>query len=224
MLPEVGVVLDAGTGMHRLGAHLTTDRLDVFLSHSHLDHVAGLTYLINVVPQDVLAHTVVHGDAAKLNAIREHLFAEQIFPVAPPFTFEPLSHTCPLPAGGTLTSIPLEHPGGSLGFRLDWPDRSLAYITDTTASENANYVDAIRGVDLLIHEAYFTTDKADVATLTGHSTLDAVAAVAARANVGRLVLVHLDPFIDCDEPFDLSEARSVFPSIETAHDEMEFDF
>ena len=138
MLPEIGVVLDAGTGMYRLGKHLQTDRLDIFLTHAHLDHVAGLTYLVNVVPQNVLTRTTVHGDAAKLAAVREHLFAEAIFPVPPPFKFEPLRGACPLPGGGTLTHFPLQHPGGSLGFRLDWPDRSMAYVTDTTATAGAD--------------------------------------------------------------------------------------
>src|SRR3954451_22666975 len=54
MLPEVGVVLDAGSGMCRIGEHLQTEQLDVFLSHAHLDHVSGLTYLVNLVPADVL--------------------------------------------------------------------------------------------------------------------------------------------------------------------------
>lgn len=224
MLPEVGVVLDAGTGMFRISKHLTTDRLDIFLTHAHLDHVAGLTYLINVVPPDVLACTTVHGDADKLAAVREHLFAEAIFPVPPTFKFAPLSGTCTLPNGGTLTHFSLQHPGGSLGFRLDWPDHSMAYITDTTAAPGAAYIQNIRGVDLLVHESYFDSDKADLAALTGHSTLGAVASLAADAQVGRLVLVHLDPFVEGDVTFDLTSARQTFPQIETASDEMELHF
>ena len=46
LIPEVGVVLDAGTGLFRLADHLETEHVDVFLSHAHLDHVVGLTYLI----------------------------------------------------------------------------------------------------------------------------------------------------------------------------------
>ena len=49
MLPEVGVVLDAGTGFYRVREHLRTSELDVFLTHAHLDHVVGLTYLFDVV-------------------------------------------------------------------------------------------------------------------------------------------------------------------------------
>lgn len=224
MLPEAGVVLDAGSGMCRIATYLQTDRLDVFLTHAHLDHVAGLTYLINLVPANVLDNTTVYGDAAKLDAVREHLFAEPIFPVEPPFRFAPFSGPCKLPGGGTLTAFPLDHPGGSLGFRLDWPGHSLAYVTDTTAAANAEYVDQIRGVDLLLHEAYFANDDGNLPSITGHSSLLHVAEVAAAANVGRLVLVHIAPQLADDRLFDLAAARSIFKCTELGVDGLELTF
>lgn len=224
MLPEVGVVLDAGSGICRLRSHLRTDRLDIFLTHAHLDHIAGLTYLINVVPQNVLKQSVVHGEATKLAAVREHLFAEPIFPVPPPFRFEPLAGSCALPSGGTLTHFPLQHPGGSLGYRLDWPGHSLAYITDTTAATDAAYVENIRGVDLLLHEAYFADDAKNLPAVTGHSSLPHAVEVAAAANVGRLVLVHIDPMAADDAGYDLTAARRVFPNLQIGCDGMELEF
>jgi ribonuclease Z len=224
VLPEVGVVLDAGTGMCRLGQHLETERLDIFLTHAHLDHIAGLTYLINVVPRDVLAQTTVHGDAAKLAAVREHLFAEAIFPVPPTFSFQPLGNTCTLANGGLLTRFPLEHPGGSLGFRLDWPDHSLAYVTDTTAAANAKYVEQIRGVDLLLHEAYFPDGEEDLAALTGHSSLLPAVEVAKAASVDRLVLVHIDPRCDDDSRYDLTAAHRAFANTQLGSDCTELEF
>lgn len=224
MLPEVGVVLDAGTGMYRLGDYLATDRLDIFLSHAHLDHVAGLTYLLDVVPRELVARTTVHGEAHTLATVDEHLFAEAVFPIRPPFCVEPLGDRCPLAGGGTLTHFPLRHPGGSVGFRLDWPDRSLAYVTDTTAGPDAPYVEHIHGVDLLVHEAYFADDAGDLPAITGHSCLLPVAQVAARAQVGRLVLVHIDPRRGDREPFDLAAARHVFPPTQVGDDRLELDF
>jgi ribonuclease BN (tRNA processing enzyme) len=224
MLPEIGVVLDAGTGMSRLGRHLQTDRLDVFLTHAHLDHIAGLTYLLNVVPRDILPRTTVHGAATVLAAVRDHLFAEAIFPVSPAFRFEPLDESWPLPSGGTLTHFPLKHPGGSIGFRLDWPDRSLAYVTDTTAAIGADYIDRIRGVDLLVHESYFADDTGNLPAITGHSSLPYAAAVAAEAGAGRLVLTHLNPQFDAARAFDLPSARQTFKQIELGQDGMELVF
>jgi ribonuclease Z len=224
VLPEVGVVLDAGTGMCRIGNHLQTKSLDVFLTHAHLDHVAGLTYLVNLVPAEVLANTTVHGDAAKLTAVREHLFAEAIFPVAPSFRFAPLAGTCPLAEGGRLEHFPLKHPGGSLGFRLEWPGHSMAYVTDTTADAGANYVRNIRGVDLLLHESNYAEDHDNLPATTGHSSLLRVAEVATAAKVGRLVVVHIDPQIEDDDKFDLDAARRVFAECEIAADGMELEF
>jgi ribonuclease BN (tRNA processing enzyme) len=223
MLPDVGVVLDAGSGMCRIANQLQTERLDIFLSHAHLDHISGLTYLVNLVPAKVLTRTTVHGDSAKLAAVREHLFAEPIFPIAPPFRFAPLVDTCALPNGGTLRHFPLVHPGGSLGFRLDWPGHSLAYITDTTANVDAAYLEHIRGVDLLVHETYFAEDVDDMPANTGHSSLMQVAKVAAAANVGRLVTTHIDPQIEDDSAFDLVAARHIFANAEIGIDGMELE-
>jgi ribonuclease BN (tRNA processing enzyme) len=224
LLPEVGVVLDAGSGICRIGKYLQTDRLDIYLTHAHLDHIAGLTYLMNVAPHDVVGRTVVRGEAAKLEAVKQHLFAEALFPLPPPFRFEPLTPPCQLPQGGTLNSFPLEHPGGSIGFRIDWPGHSMAYVTDTTADPSADYVNKIRGVDLLVHEAYFTSDANDLPRITGHSSLHSAAAVAAAAQVGRLVAVHINPQIEDDAAFDLQAARSMHPYLELGRDEMQLEF
>jgi ribonuclease Z len=223
MLPEIGILLDAGTGMSYVRQYLTTDRLDIFLTHAHLDHIAGLTYLVNLLPPDVLSRTTVHGEAAKLAAVREHLFAELIFPVEPTFNFQPLAGPCQIPRGGTLSYFPLQHPGGTVGYRLDWPGRSMAYVTDTTASADAEYVARIRRVDLLLHEANFPNDVDNLPAITGHSWLPRVAEVAAAAEVGRLVLVHADPQID-SSAFDIAAARRTFKNLEFGADRMEIDF
>jgi ribonuclease Z len=224
MLPEVGVVLDAGTGIYRVRDYLATDRLDIFLTHAHLDHVVGLTYLLDIVPKEMFDRITVHGEATTLAAIQQHLFAEAIFPVTPPFSFEPLDTSCPLPGGGRLTHFPLQHPGGSVGFRLDWPGRSLAYVTDTTASPDAPYVEHIRGARLLVHEAYFADDAGGLPALTGHSSLLSVAEVAARAQVGRLVLVHVGPQQGGQESFALEAARRLFQDTQIGDDRLELDF
>jgi ribonuclease BN (tRNA processing enzyme) len=197
--------------------------LDVILSHAHLDHVLGLTYLVNLIPPHVVRATTVHGEAAKLEAVRQHLFDPAIFPVAPEFRFAPLIGPLPLRNGGQLTHFPLKHPGGSIGFRLDWPGHSLAYVTDTTADASASYVNAIRGVDLLLHECNFAGNDGNAPVATGHSWLHAVAEVAAAANVGRLVLIHIGPHYKNEGAFDLLAARSVFQFIEMGLDGMELE-
>lgn len=224
MLPELGIVLDAGTGMFRVRDHLQTSTLDIFLTHAHLDHVVGLTFLFDVLHEKELQHVRVHGDPVKLAAIDEHLFSEHLFPIRPPFQSQPLVGAFSLPGGGTLTHFPLDHPGGSLGFRLDWADRSLAYVTDTTANVDAAYLDRIRGVDVLVHECYFPDGWDEQAERTGHSSTTRVAQVALAAGVGRLLLVHMNPLDTSDDPIGLSAARNVFPATEMAEDGLVIDF
>ncbi|MCO6045773.1 MBL fold metallo-hydrolase [Aeoliella sp. ICT_H6.2] len=229
LLPEVGVVLDAGTGLFRLAEHLATQQIHIFLSHAHLDHVSGLTYLVETFGVDAYDQVTVHGTADKLEAVKRHLYAPHIFPVAPGYQFCPLGETCELPknsAGdaGTLRTFPLKHPGGSIGMRLQWPGHSLAYVTDTTAMAGADYIEQIRGVDLLVHESNFPAGQDELAELTGHSCLDKVAQVAAAAEVGRLVVTHVDPLLTKDEDFDLSDAHEVFAKTQIAQDLDVLDF
>lgn len=224
MLPELGVVLDAGTAMFRVRDHLQTKTLDIFLSHAHLDHVIGLTFLFDVLWQKNVEKVRVHGDPRKLAAIERHLFATELFPVRPPFDFVPLADEVRLADGARLTHFPLEHPGGSLGYRIDWPDRSLAYVTDTTARRNAAYLEKIRGVDLLLHECYFPDGLDDHATLTGHSWTTPVAQVAAAAAVKRAVLVHVNPLASGPDPLGLAAAKQIFPALELASDRQIIDF
>lgn len=225
MLPEQGVVLDAGTAFYRVSEHLATDSLDVFLSHVHLDHCVGLTFLFDVrTERPELGRVTVHAEPAKIAALRTHLFSELLFPVMPPLEFAPLAGEFRLNDGARLTHFPLKHPGGSVGFRIDWPDRSLAYVTDTVASPTAAYVEKIRGVDLLVHECYFADDCPDQAELTGHSCLSQVVRVAAEAGVGRLVLVHVNPLVRSDDEVDLAAARQVFKNTELGVDRMTLNF
>ncbi len=229
MLPEVGVVLDAGTGMYRVADYLAADflatgRLDVFLSHAHLDHIIGLTYLLGILPDNVLRRSIVYGDAEKLAAIRTHLFSEPLFPVPPKFELRPLTGDVPLPEGGKLSYFPLVHPGGSIGYRLDWPGSSLAYVTDTKATADATYIEHIRGVNVLVHEAFFPDGADEMAELTGHSCLSDVARVAAAAEVGLLVLVHVDPNLKQDSDLDLRPAKKIFAATMLGTDRMEIEF
>ncbi len=224
LLPDHGIALDAGTGFFRVQERLQTDTLDVFLSHAHLDHVCGLTFFLVPVLRGDVKTVRVHGTKETLAAVREHLFAEALFPVDPPYEWIELTAASAISIadGGTLTSTKLKHPGGSVGYRLDWPNRSIAYITDTTAP--GDYLAFIQGVDVLIHECYFPDDMHDWATKTGHSSATAVASLAKDSGAKRLILIHTDPQHPEDDPIGLAAMQSIFPATELAEDLMEIEF
>lgn len=224
MLPEIGVVLDAGSGMFRVRDRLATKTLDIFLSHAHLDHIWGVSFLFDTCYGKDLERVTVHAEEAKLAALQSHLLAEVLFPAKLPFIASPLTGTVSLFDGGKLHHFPLDHPGGSVGFRLEWPGRSMAYVTDTTARADSPYIENIRGVDLLVHECNFPDSHEDWASRTGHSCLTSVLKLAHAAGVGRLILTHMDPLADGDDPVGLAAARELFPNTVIARDLMEVDF
>ena len=231
VIPELGLVFDAGTAFFRLPDFLQTGSLDIFLTHAHLDHVVGLTYLLSVQYRYKLDEVRVHGDAAKLKAIREHLFAEELFPVEPSYTEVPLVEGSAIEVGtnsdkAKITWTKLVHPGSSVGYRVDLEDKSLAFITDTTAQPDADYIEFIRGVDLLVHECNFSDGFEELAKETGHSCVSPVAEVAKQAEVGGLVLIHFDPLrvnLDADAEA-IKNAESIFSPIVHAEDCMEIEF
>ncbi len=226
LIPEAGVMLDAGTAMFRAPRYITTESLDIFLTHAHLDHVAGLTYLFSTLAQTKLTTVRVHAEAPKLHAIEEHLFSEHLFPKRPPYEAVPLQPTgeVVLSGGGRLTCFPLKHPGGALGFRLDWPGHSMAYVTDTWGDAGAEYLQSIEGVDLLVHECFFGDDRADWAQTTGHTHTTPVAQIAQRVGAKQLVLIHLNPLSNADDPIGLDTARAIFPATVLGEDGLEVAF
>jgi ribonuclease BN (tRNA processing enzyme) len=223
MLPELGIILDAGSGFFRVREHIATPELHVFLSHAHLDHSLGLTFIFDVLHDRPVKQVVVHGEAAKLEALQEHLFSPLLFPVKPPLVFRPLDGDVARIGETELISFPLEHPGGSVGFRINHQGNSIGYVTDTTADSEASYVEKIRGVDLLIHECYFPDGHESRASLIGHSCTSQVVQVAQQAQAKRVMLVHINPLDESEDPIGLESARKSFANLEIATDRQVID-
>lgn len=227
LLPDIGVALDAGTGFFRVQKSIRCSTLDVFLTHAHLDHICGLTFILVPLLRGDLDRVRVFGSEETIHAVQTHLLANELFPVEPDFEWHVLDgrvldSSVPLPEGGRLTWAPLQHPGGSVGYRLDWPGKSLAYITDTTAP--GCYADFVQDVDVLIHECYFPDELDDWAIKTGHSSSSNVARLAKDANVKCLYLIHVDPQRPDDDPVGMEGIRAIFPNAHLAEDLMEIEF
>ncbi|MBL7775753.1 MAG: ribonuclease, partial [Saprospiraceae bacterium] len=95
------------------------------------------------------------------------------------------------------------------------PAKAFAFCSDTAPSEAV--VDAVRGVDLLYHEATFTEEHTEEARLSFHSTAAQAAGVARRARVKQLLLGHFSGrYTDLDR--HLAEARGVFSATVAAEE------
>lgn len=222
MIPELGIIFDAGTGMFRARDLIQTKTLDIFMSHVHLDHSVGLTFLYDVLHQKTVERVTVHVAPDKIEAVEKHLFASALFPVGPNFELVPLESSVKI-AKATVDSVEMDHPGGSHGFRISGRHKTLAYITDTTAEKSADYIDFIKDVDVLVHECYFPDGFEDQAKLTGHSCLTPVAQVAAAANAGTMYLVHINPLNGEEQPLDLDSVKAIYAPITVATDKMSIE-
>ena len=238
-LPEHNLLLDGGTGLYRLPKYMPIAApLDVYLSHSHGDHTLGLHFLFASYFKKLLDSSAALVDEARiadiskqanqlLNTTRIHVSETMMQTLKPQFLYpldwRLLQTSEPLPGGGTLTWFAFDPAREEVGFRLDWPGHSLAYITDTIASPQAAYIEKIAGVDLLLHDCNLPDDKSALASTINHSSTSAVAQVAARAGVQRLILIHPNPVGWPIEP-DLPAAQKIFPATEIGRDGMEIEF
>lgn len=204
-LPEQNLVLDAGTGIFRLVPLLLQEpkkHLDLFLSHAHLDHIVGLTFLVDTFAVTELEHVRVFAEQAKLDAIREHLYNELLFPVEPQMEFVALeSESGHLDSSELIGDVsvdwfPLEHPGGTIGMCFSNAQKKIAYITDTVARPDAEYVSQLSDCDLLMHECYFDDEQRELAIKTGHSWLSAVKEIVRRVTPKKTLLIHINPLAE----------------------------
>lgn len=196
------LLLDAGSGVSRLlepqvvGALAGVGLLEVLLSHYHLDHIIGLSYLPGVwrgraVRIHAPAPPLVDGDAASGLA---RLLGPPLFPQRPdqwPLALEIVEYTeATLEIAGFRLQLRRQsHPGGSVGMRID---DLLAYTTDTTVDPAT--AELARGVTLLLHEVWWTgAELAAAPDASGHSSAEAVAELAAQAEVARIAPVHHRP-------------------------------
>lgn len=237
-LPDDGIVLDAGSGFFRLPSLIQGETLDILLSHAHLDHTFGLTFLLDVLYQCPVARVRVWGELEKLDAVQKHLFSPLMFPVPIDVEWMPIDDLPVFQIGGCQISWRRQpHPGGSVGYRLDWPAgeaetgrrsnpaKRLVYLTDTTGEVSAEAQAWAQGADLLMHECYFRESQAEWAEKTGHSWTGRVAEIARNAGPKRLLLTHINPLeSDAGTVIETSELAKLECDVALAADEMNVVF
>ncbi len=214
--------IDAGTGIvpwRDFGMSVASS-VEVFLTHYHWDHIQGLS-MLDLVWSDEHEITI-HGPNDPRSALTS-VIAPPWFPVsladAPSVRFESIVGPVEL-AGLLITPFGVEHPQGALGYRINGPSSSVAIATDHEAGSDLDrsIVDAIRGVEVLIHDGQYQPDEADTHRGWGHSTWEDAVAAALLSGANRLILTSLDPR-RTDEEVDVlvHTARRDFHSTEAAY-------
>ncbi len=220
---ENAIMIDAGTGVGRLVERPELldgiTRLDILLTHFHLDHIAGLAYLPAVGNCD---QTVIWGpgrllyDAPTVEMLAR-LSHEPFHPV--PLEAQDIS-VRDLPAGeldlpGSRVAIRRQdrHSAPTVALRFD---DALTWITDTAYDpESARFA---ADCTLLAHEAWFPS--AEPRNQEIHSSAAQAVAVAERARVQQLLLTHLPPFVESLEAL-IREAEAEMPGARLARDATE---
>lgn len=200
-LPDIDLLLDAGTGLFHLVPLLKANRhseLNIVLSHAHLDHVIGLTFLLDVIASTELRRVAIYGQSEKLAAVRNHLFHPILFPVKPDFEFIDLSEEKDRQRIGEfeLEYFPLDHPGGSIGMVIHSNGKRIAYLTDTTPRVHQTVMCRLNNLDLLMHECYFLDSQVELALTTGHSWLSAVTQLVNQIKPQKTMLIHVNPLAE----------------------------
>lgn len=205
MCGERRLILDAGTGIRGLGEALRRDgrriRADLFLSHPHLDHVMGLPFFspLYEAGSDVCIWTPDLGTTEDwLNGL-----------IRPPFFPIPLAHMganiqsqayrpgtrITLGSDITVHTMPVPHPGGAAGLRIEFQGEALVYLTDFEASAEALGALAgfCRGAGALICDAMYADEEIELKRGWGHSTWQSAIALASAADARSLYLFHHAP-------------------------------
>jgi ribonuclease BN (tRNA processing enzyme) len=204
LTPREAVLLDAGTGVSRFSELRIKElvrpyeRLNVVLSHYHLDHIVGLPYLAGMWKQGrvrIYAPGKPFVDVEPEHTLDQFL-RPPFFPATLqdfPIPMEVIPVRDPVLQIGNL-SVRLKvqnHPGGSAGIRIE---DAIAYLTDTTVEQGSETF--VHGVGLLLHEVYLTDAEAeqDPMERSRHSNVSAVAQMAKRSAVARLMPIHHNPW------------------------------
>ena len=222
------LILDAGTGIRRLGANLGPDagRVDLLLTHLHMDHIQGLGFFRPLDQPGQEVH--IWGPPSTtldLQARLSRYLSPPLFPVRlRELPCRLTLHDVPLGAfkvrGFEVTAALVCHPGPTVGYRISEGGVSIAYIPDhepalgarrfPERSEWTSGFDLAAGADLLIHDAQYSAAEYSRRVGWGHSAVLHALKFAAAAGAKRLVTFHHDPGHD-DAALDrlVDEARSL---------------
>lgn len=232
------LILDAGTGIRRLGDTISgPERVDIFLSHCHYDHVIGLPFLGPLFMPGFECH-IWAGHLGSNGGIGPAL-SDMLKPPLFPITFETFhadvnfhdfaaGETVEFTDDITLQTAPLNHPDGATGYRVNYQGRSICYVTDTghvAGESDANILELIKDSDLFIYDSTYTDAEFARHGGFGHSTWQEGVRLADQAGVKTYAIFHHDPGHD-DRFMDTvaAEAEQTRPGTLVARDGMVLEF
>jgi phosphoribosyl 1,2-cyclic phosphodiesterase len=206
------IVLDAGTGIRRLGNSSDFGRVrevHLLLTHLHIDHIEGLGFFSPLWTAEV--EVSVWGPSSPVASLADRiarylsppLFPVELKDIPAPITFRDVpEHEWEI-GSVRLRGQPIAHPGPTVGYRVEEKGHSLAYLPDhepalvgelgSRPPEWLSGFSLAERVDVLLHDAQFTESEYASKVGWGHSSVAHAVEFARRAEASRLVLFHHDP-------------------------------
>ena len=207
------ILCDAGTGIRDYALSLPDDApprtYHIFLSHLHWDHIQGFPFFTPAYQPGT--KVIFHGFHTEIESAIRKQMADPCFPV--PFETMQAEIIFDIQECGAnfevgdvhVSAIKQQHPGDSWGYRFEQSGKSIVFSSDSEHGQEAKlkgypFVDFIKDADVLIFDGQYTFEEANAAKRNwGHSNPITAVELAARANVGKLVIFHHEPGYDDSE-------------------------
>jgi len=177
-LLDQDVLIDAGTGVNELSLTEIGMIDHVFITHSHMDHIACLPFVVDSTWTLRDRPLTVYALGETLDILRQHLFNWKIWPdfTEIPTPEQPSMRYQPIEIGETvvlgerkITAIPASHAVPAVGFHLDSGSASLVYSGDTTSNDRSwEVINRIENLRYLIIETAFPDNEKELAVLSRH--------------------------------------------------------
>ena len=198
------VLIDAGTGVGELSLTELAMIDHVFITHSHLDHIASIPFMVDSVGFMRDRPLTVYASEETLDILKQHIFNWKIWPDFSeiPSAQHPYLRYQEMELGGTIilngrkiTSIPANHVVPAVGYHLDSGKASLVFSGDTTANDELwEVVNQIENLRYLVIETAFSNSEKDLAEISKHlcPTMLAVELVKFKRDA-EVYITHLKP-------------------------------
>lgn len=224
------LIFDAGTGIVPAGRQLLqgdqTD-LHLYLTHCHFDHVIGLPFF-GPLHKPHMSVTISAGHMEGLIKTKElvqEIMRPPLFPVGPEIfkaavSYEDFTPTDVLrPAAGIVVRTGrLRHPGGSVGYRIEYGGKVVAIITDTEhvpGELDAEVLELANGADLMLYDSAYGDEEMGKFSGYGHSSWQQAIRIGKAAGTKTIGMIH-HSFFHSDVDLD-DIARQAQAQFENAH-------
>lgn len=213
IVPELGIVFDCGSGLYRAKEFINDgDVIHIFITHSHIDHIVGMTSL-----KKLNAKVFVHATQQVLSDL-EIMLNPPFVGTHPEYVGVPLiegQDVC-LDSGAKVYHFDVNHTCPCKGYKLEYSGKTMCFITDTSSNCDSCYIKHVIGADLLFHECYGLESCS-----SGHTSALKLVEFLNVAKPKHTVIVHHNPIGNQDEI--LNELRKSVSHIDDAVDRKSYE-